>query len=414
MNRIEKLIYDILKSNPKLKLLVRNIYQKIFDLMPRKKDCSINPIYCKEEYFFGFHDVSPFSYDGSKVLANKLTIPLKMPESSDILEVGYFPFNNEFGNFVKFGETRAWNYHKGCRLQWVDKKSVIYNDINYNNQLCSVLLNIDTGRKIEINYPIDSVSKCGKYATSFSYQRLEKLMPGYGYNVEDNSFLDENLPSQTGLFLVDLSSNKRNLICSLEQLSKIGNLSKEDLNSRHYVTHSLFSYDGRYISFLHRWIKNDLHKRWSRLVVFDREYNKFYLAPTNEMVSHYVWNQINEIIAYCRIGNIDSHVLFETPTLEKFKRVAYPQLNSDGHQCFVSDNEFITDTYPDKFRMSNLYLVNIAKNEVRNLASLNSSKKYQSKFYKHWGCDLHPRTNGEYVCFDSTHTGERALCIMKL
>ena len=418
MNKIEKLVYDTLKSSPRIKIYIRNLYQSFFDILPNKKDYSVNHIDLKEGHFFGFHDITPFSKDGTKLLANKLTIPFRMPERGDVLDVGYFPFENNLQDFRKVGETLAWNYHKGCRLQWLGTNSLIYNNAE-GDKLISCIHDLDSNSKKSLSYPIDTVSACGQYATTFSYGRLEKMMPGYGYSAyDDDSFNQIKIPDATGLFLGDLKKDTKELLVSLKELTEVGTFTNEDLNCHHYVTHSLFSPDRKYISFLHRWTDTSYTiKRHSRLLTINLESRKCYVAPTNDMVSHYVWNSKNQIIAYCRVGSIDSHVLFEEPTLQKFKRVAYPTLNSDGHQSFISDESFVTDTYPDKYRMANLYEVDCITNSVNLLARLNSPKKYQSLPPDiHWCCDLHPRmdTSGNLVCFDSVHTGKRAICVMKI
>ncbi|MEP3374505.1 hypothetical protein [Maribacter dokdonensis] len=418
MNKIEKIVYDLVKSNPRVKQNIRNLYQSFFDILPNKKNFSINKIDLKEGYFYGFHDVTPFSEDSSKLLANKITIPLRMPERGDVLEVGYFNFDNGIKDFIKIGETLAWNYHKGCRLQWLKKNCIIYNHAEGDN-LISCIHNIEDNSKKSLPFPIDSVSPCGQYISTFSYGRLEKLMPGYGYRVYDDiSLIKEKTSKNTGLFLGDVNKKTKELILSLQDLAKIGDLSSEDLNCHHYVTHSLFSPDGKYISFLHRWVDiTYTTRRHTRLLTINLESRECFVAPTNDMVSHYVWNKQNQIIAYSRVGNIDSHVLFEEPTLQKYRRIAYPKLNSDGHQSFISNDSFITDTYPDKNRMANLYKVDCNTENVTLLAKLNSYKKFQSlPPDRHWCCDLHPRMNskGDLACFDSVHTGNRAICVMKI
>ncbi|NDV42639.1 hypothetical protein [Flagellimonas sediminis] len=418
MNKLEKLVYDAVKHNPKVKIKIRNMYQSFYDALPNKKDYSVNPIQAKEGHFFGFHDVSPFSFDDTKVLANKLTIPLRMPEKKDVLEVGYFEIENgQVGDYVKVGESRAWNYHKGCRLQWAGPDHIIYNDAD-GEQLVSRLYNIHDKTTKKIPYPIDTASLCGKFATSFSYGRLEMTMPGYGYSYDDGALKDVKIPKETGLFIGNLEDGTRELVADLQTLNDQGGLTQYPIENAHqYVTHSLFSPDGRYVSFLYRaTVVEDILKRWTQMGVYDRETKQLHFSPTNEMVSHYVWNDKNQIIAYSRVEEQDSHVLFEEPTLQKYKRVAYPQLNSDGHQSFISSSSFVTDTYPDKYRMAKLYKVDIESDKATLLASVNSLKKFQSKAYRHWCCDLHPRMNrkGDMVCFDSVHTGKRALCVMPI
>jgi hypothetical protein len=418
MNKIEKFIYDKLKSKPWIKYLVRNVYQTIFDILPKRQEFSINTIDYRENYFFGFHDKTPFANDCKKVLANHLTIKsLKMPGKNDGLVVGYFDFSNgNLGSFIKIKDTYAWNYHKGCRLQWVDDENLIFNSTN-KGKLTSTIVNISTLQEKIINYPIDTVSSDGDWATSFSYQRLQKLMPGYGYRYEDEGYLNENAPRNSGLFLINLKENSRSLILSLNELIADIIDIPGVLESQHYVTHSEFSYDGKYISFLHRWTTKDIRVRQTRLVIYDLN-NKTHIAlPTEGMVSHYVWNQDNQIIAYCNVQQEDCHVLFNVPNVSDFKKIVPEKLNSDGHQSFITNTEFVTDTYPDKYRMAKLYKVQIENDEVQLLASLHSPKKFQTRdFQKHISCDLHPRVSpgGKYVSFDSIRYNYRSLCVMKL
>src|SRR5699024_4903181 len=97
--------------------------------------------------------------------------------------------------------------------------------------------------------------------------------------------------------------------------------------------------------------------------------------------------------------------------------IAYPELNSDGHQSSFCNNMFVTDTYPDKWRMSKIHLVDINKNTSNLIASVYSPKKFQTKnFNRHIACDLHPRvsSNGTYVCFDTVRTGKRSLALMRI
>ncbi|WP_146106212.1 hypothetical protein [Aureicoccus marinus] len=199
MNKLEKLIYDVVKKNPGLKRRIRNVYQSAFDLMPRKKNYSVNPISVKEGYFFGFHDVTPFSLDDQLVLANKLTIPRRMPGPKDLLELGYFTIDGGLKEFIKIGETYSWNYHKGCRMQWLNQEEVIYNSVGEKG-MGATIVNIRSKKERKINFPIDSVHEGGHLASSFSYERLESCMGGYGYLYKDDSYLEENVPDGTGLF----------------------------------------------------------------------------------------------------------------------------------------------------------------------------------------------------------------------
>src|SRR5690606_32995208 len=96
--------------------------------------------------------------------------------------------------------------------------------------------------------------------------------------------------------------------------------------SDHYVTHSDFSHDSKYISFLHRWSGEYKGKRYTELMIYNLETKEYFRAPTTgHMTSHYVWNNKHEIIAYCNYKNLDAHVLLKIDELERSHYVAYPQ-----------------------------------------------------------------------------------------
>lgn len=415
MNKLEKFIYDALKKHPQIKLFVRDTYQNVMDLIPDKPNYAAADVKVLEGYFWGFHDVSPISNDEQHMLGCKLNIPLRMPEPGEPLTIGYW--NMDFNEFHPVDDSLAWGYHKGCRLQWMgdSNERFVFNTF-HNNRLCAEICSITQQEKVFLDHPIDTVSWDGKYATSFSYRRLNELMPGYGYDYEDGSYLDENESENTGLYLIDIEKNTRKLLFSLKELAAM-NPTPNMKGARHFVTHTEFSKDNQYVVFMHRWIHDDPEKRFSRLITCRLDGCELSISPTTDMVSHYVWDQKWGILAYCRINGIDGHYLFSDASMKKWRHIA-PVLNSDGHQSFVPNtNLFITDTYPDGRRYAKLYLVNLENDNVQRIADLKSYKEFQSpNCYKNWACDLHPRVSpkGTYVTFDSVHTRHRALCIMKI
>lgn len=420
MNRLETIVYNAVRKNPALKQFIRNCYQSVFDLLPRKKEFfSCKPDF-REGYFFGFHDVSPLSEDGSKLLAMQPAFDLRMPKPDEPIEIGYFEFNDgNLGNWTTVSKSCAWNYHKGCRLQWLDNNRLIFNSA-INGQLCCVIVDVSSNSQKIVKHPIDALFKKDELeiATSFSYERLERCMPGYGYPYSDEGYLQESAPDKTGLFLLNLKTGERKLLQSLKQIAIAVNGKVED-EYYHFVTHTEFSNDGRYISFLYRRIPKvgDYMKRRSVMCVYDLENENLIILPTQESGSHYVWNGKNQIIASVNLNGKNCHALFDLENLNDVSMIDPERLNSDGHQSFISDNEFVTDTYPDKWRMAKLYRSDISKGQSRLIASVYSPKQFQTKdFHCHIACDLHPRVigNGKYVCFDSPRSGTRSIYVMKL
>lgn len=176
----------------------------------------------KKDIFLDSHDVSHFSVDETKVLANKIAFDFRMPKEGEGIDIGFFDFKEgKLGRFHNMGTTYAWNYHKGCRLQWIDKRSLIYNTAK-DSLIISKILNVESGEETTFPYPIDTVYNSDKelVATTFSYERLQKCMPGYGYPYSDESYNDKKHPVETGLFLADLKTRDRKLIISCDELAE--------------------------------------------------------------------------------------------------------------------------------------------------------------------------------------------------
>lgn len=415
MNKIEKAIYDVAKHSPAIKYFLRNTYQGIFDLLPRPDNYFLNTPSAKEDCFFGFHDCTPFSADNSKVLCHRTHIPVRMPLKGETLEVGYVDMDKqgELGDFHCLATSNAWNYHKGCRLQWRGEY-IVFNDA-CDGVPCSRAVSLDGEEVAHWDWALDTVSSDGQLATSFSYRRLQELMPGYGYEhiTDDNAFLEQCAPAETGLFIIDLQNNRRQLLMSLKELASEVSCDKTE---HHYVTHSEFSQDGSCVSFLHRWVGNDTRKRNTRLVVYNLKDGSHKALPTTGMVSHYVWTPRHEIVAYCSVKEGDAHVLFDI-SHNTYRPVCLGRINMDGHQSMAGEKMFVSDTYPDRRRMATLNMIEISKDSYQKIAYVYSPKKFQTRdFHKHIACDLHPRmsADGRFVCFDTVFTGSRSLCVMPL
>lgn len=89
MNKLETLIYGVVKSHPGIKKAIKTLYQGAFDLLPRKAELLHVEYDYREGYYFGFHDVSPLSMDETKCLANKVPFDGRMPQKGESLEVGF-------------------------------------------------------------------------------------------------------------------------------------------------------------------------------------------------------------------------------------------------------------------------------------------------------------------------------------
>lgn len=419
MNQVELFFYNILKKNPKVKLLIRDIYQLFFDCIPVKKRIEAYPVYTRKGYFFGFHDHCPFSTDNLKLAACKYDVnkPLRMPDKNDLLEVGFFDGHN-FTHWNHIGITKAWNWHQGCKLQWCGSNNIIaYND-RINGQNVSKFIDISNNKNSTYNKPIGSISPDGNWGVSYNFNRVNTYMPGYGYRfIHNHEELDKKIPGKDGLFIINLKTEKDQLIFSFKDF--LDSFPVEDLknNAFHFFSHTIFSPSSKRFVFLHRWIKNDVRKRWSRLITSDLKGEDIRIYPVKDMVSHLAWRNEKELLAYCRLRDgRDRYVLFNDNNPQEYKVLGEDEYNSDGHPSFSPDQQwFVTDIYPDRNRLQYLSIYNINKQKKYNIARLKTYRKFATVDpYKHWSCDLHPRWDrkGRYICFDSTFNGYRSLCTL--
>jgi hypothetical protein len=415
MNKVELAVYSMVKRNPKLKMGLRNIYQRVCDVVPTRESDSPYQIDVREGFFFGFHDKCPWSRDNTMLLANRFDLPIRMPNPSDTLQVGYF-YGPDCKTFQQISETRAWNWQQGCMLQWVGATdSFVFNDFDGDSHIAKVY-DPSGNLKATLPVPVGAVSPDGSWALSYSFERCNVYSPGYGYANGRDPEINVERPVTHGLQLIDLASGEKRHLFSVKEIAALQPDSSME-GAFHYLTHCQFAPSGQRFIFFHRWIK-DFNYFWTRMISCDLSGKDLFVFPTDGMVSHVGWRDDRRVLAYARVREKgDRYVLFEDGN-EDFAVVGENHFNSDGHPSFSPDGRWIlTDTYPDRFRICNLVLYDAQTDRRYNLAKLRSPRTFASpRFETNWHCDLHPRWNrtGDTVCFDSAHTGQRALCTMRI
>lgn len=91
---------------------------------------------------------------------------------------------------------------------WFGENNRLIYNYKKDGKLGSKIFNLDNSHSCFINFPIDTVSNDGQFATSFSYSRLNKFMPGYGYiDLKTEKLEEGSIPKENGLFLLDESGD---------------------------------------------------------------------------------------------------------------------------------------------------------------------------------------------------------------
>jgi hypothetical protein len=412
MNKIESVVYNFIKYNPRLKNMVRDVYQALLYLIPVPRELSGYPVTVREGYFFGFHDKNPWSHDNQQLLAHGYNrLHNKVPKMGDQIDIGFFKGDN-FSEFQKITSTSCYNWQQGSMLQWVGKSNkFIFNDIGGADNIARIF-DIEGNVAGVLPKAIAAVDPDGKLALSYNFARLQRHFPGYGYVHGSDPEIEAETPSSHGISTIDIQNNHVTDLFTVKDIASI--LPEKSMNGAyHFLTHCLFSPSGQRFLFLHRWIK-DGNFTFTRMFSCDVNGKYLHLFPTHNMVSHLAWQDESHVLAYSRSKeDKDAYILFRDKS-EEYRLIGTDVFNSDGHPQFPGNfpDWFITDTYPDRLRRSYLILYNILKEKRFNLGYFRQPYLYRDEVR----CDLHPRWDhdGTMICFDSAHHGKRSLCTMNI
>jgi hypothetical protein len=412
MNKLELFVYQLVKNNPRLKNLVRDIYQAPLNLVRIPNEKSLFPVSVREGYFYGFHDKNPWSADNRFLLAHGFNdLANAEPKPGDKTDIGFFR-GNEYSEFTKVAETGCFNWQQGSMLQWFGKSGeLVFNDSEDGENIARIF-NTE-GRAVgKLPLAIAAVNPLGTLALSYNFARLQQHFPGYGYVHGSDPEIDSEAPASHGISAVDVPGNTVRKLFSVHDIASY-QPEKSMAGAFHFLTHCLFSPSGERFLFLHRWIRKG-NFSYTRMFSCDTKGEHLHLFPTHEMVSHIAWQDESHVLAYCRsLEKRDGYVLFNDRSRE-YRQVGSGSFNSDGHPSFPAGNPlwFITDTYPDRLRRSFLILFDMLNEKRTDLGYFRQPISYKEAIR----CDLHPRwnNNGTMICFDSAHTGKRSLCTMNI
>jgi hypothetical protein len=86
----------------------------------------------------------------------------RSPTADDVIRIGMVDLEDG-DKWIELGETRAWCWQQGCMLQWRpgSESEILWNDREGDQFVCH-LLDVKTGKKRTVPYPVYSVSADGK------------------------------------------------------------------------------------------------------------------------------------------------------------------------------------------------------------------------------------------------------------
>lgn len=360
--------------------------------------------------FFGYYDLCPFDETETRVLGHRVAARLSDGRSK-VAEVGYFELDSR--RFIRLGETVAWCWQQGARLQWLPgaRHLALYNDVLSDQYGCRI---VDVEREQRIGFlagaPVYAVSPDGNKGISLNFSRLQRLRPGYGYDRLPDDTEGVAAPDDDGVFLVDLASGRTSLILSVAQAVLLDYRSEMD-GVPHYFNHLSWSPDGSRILLFHIWGRASTRR--TRMLTCDADGSGVRVIADEGMVSHFAWTLEGNLVAFAfHSSHGAAYYRYDLETNERVCLSADTPL-PDGHPTVIgSRGELLTDTYPDRVRDQTLYFLSGSGKEIVNVAKFYAPCSYRGEVR----CDLHPRLSrsGRRICVDSAHLGYRSIVALTL
>jgi hypothetical protein len=355
--------------------------------------------------FFGYYDKTPWSPDGSRVLAHVWT-------GGAEVAIGFCTPEDGVSSPVLVSSSAAWNWQQGSMTQWLPGNTsplLIHNAVVQNRLVARI---VSTGGQVvgQVSMPIQALHPGGSAALALNYRRLWAIRPEYGYSPPVENFTPDQDPARDGIWLLDIPRDTNRLIVSLAQLMTIA--PRSDMPAaRHKVNHIMYSPQGGRAVFMHRWFGS--HGKFSRLYVIDTANPDPRLLLDERMISHYSWRDENHLLAWARTAAQGDHYhLIDVRTgVSEVVGGGVVDVYGDGHPSYSPDRRWIvTDTYPDRARRRHLILFSVETGGLTEIGRFFAPWRYDGAVR----CDLHPRwaPDGNRIAIDSVHTGKRGLFLI--
>ncbi|MFP6764431.1 MAG: hypothetical protein VB858_12465 [Planctomycetaceae bacterium] len=359
-------------------------------------------------HWFGYYDKLQFDPESRYVLGMQVPFEHRSPTGDDVITVGMVDLEDG-DRWIDLGQSSAWNWQQGCMLQWLpgSRSEVIWND-RAGDRFVSRIRDVHSGESRTIPHPIYSVSPDGKTAVTPDFARIASVRPGYGYAGLKDMHAGDPAPAESGIFNIDLETGQSQLILSLADIAKLGNIPNNVPGLKHYFNHLLFSPDGSRFIALHRW-RYPNGRRLTRLITAKPDGSDIHIVIPNGYASHFIWRDPQHILSQSKnyLGSTSwGNFLFKDRPDGIVEQVGRGVLDGSGHLSYLPGNEWIlNDTYPQgPDRLQTPHLYHVASGRRVDLGKFHLPEIYSGE----WRVDTHPRFSPDrrYVCVDAPQGNE--------
>ena len=377
-----------------------------------------NPIY--HGFFFyncSHYELYQFDPTGRFMLGMRIFIEGRKVQPDDKGEIGYFDLQKK-NKWIKIGETTAWNWQQGCRLQWIPGSSeeIIWNDRSSDgNRLISKVYNLKTKKTRTLPFTVYTISPDGKTALSVNFERI--VHGGCSYVGIEDPYADQWAPDKIGIWKMDMKTGKVEMLVSVREMAQIlypDGLPSDTLNGTLYIFREGFNPSGkRFIAFLKDARETEPGKTEARTEGFSMNLDGTDIKYLYKEPSHHFWLNDYEIMDNgfhhdpASGKEVRGYFRFVDDGTGIAKEKYFDAPN--GHITLHKNGEWIlTDTYNIDGYIY-LYMYHIPTKKFVPLGKL-AFKLDGQLFTANPGIfrvDLHPRfsPDGKLVSIDSSHEG---------
>ena len=174
-------------------------------------------------FFFNCSANELFQFDpsGRYMLGMRIFIEGREVQPTDKGEIGIFDLHDN-KKWIKIGETTAWNYQQGCRLQWIpgSLEEIIWNDRSMDGKKAvSRIYNTKNNKTRMLPIPIYTISPDGSTALSINFERIV-YKGGCNYVGIKDPFENQWAPNEIGIWKMDMNTGEVKMILSLREMAK--------------------------------------------------------------------------------------------------------------------------------------------------------------------------------------------------
>lgn len=377
-----------------------------------------NPMY--HGFFFyncSHYELFQFDPSGRFMLGMRIFIEGRKVLPDDKGEIGYFDLQKK-NKWTKIGETTAWNWQQGCRLQWIPGSSeeVIWNDRSADgNRLISKVYNLKTKKTRNLPFTVYTISPDGETALSVNFERI--VHGGCSYVGIEDPYANQWAPENIGIWKMDMKTGKVEMLTSVRKMAHLlysDKLPSDTINGTLYIFREGFNPSGnRFIAFLKDARETEPGRTVARTEGFSMNLDGSDIKYLYKEPSHHFWLNDNEIMdnGFHRDPKTGEEVrgyfrfVDDGTGIAKEKYFDAP----NGHITLHKNGEWIlTDTYNIDGYIY-LYMYHIPTKKFVPLGKL--AFKLDGKLFTAnpgiFRVDLHPRfsPDGKLVSIDSSHEG---------